>query len=118
MEQASHPACSTGESEGRQQMNADASDRRTDTTVLVVDRTAAGRFALGVVLRRAGHQVVAVGTGHEALVELDVRRRKGALPDVALVDVELPDMSGFELCRRLQGPAAHGRAARRALLGR
>lgn len=102
MEQAFHPACSTGESEGRQQMNADVSDRRTDTTVLVVDRTAAGRFALGVVLRRAGHQVVAVGTGHEALVELDVRRRKGALPDVALVDVELPDMSGFELCRRLK----------------
>ncbi|MFI1926664.1 SpoIIE family protein phosphatase [Streptomyces sp. NPDC020377] len=83
-------------------MNADVSDRRIDTTVLVVDRTAAGRFALGVVLRRAGHQVVAVGTGHEALVELDVRRRKGALPDVALVDVELPDMSGFELCRRLK----------------
>ncbi|MFD9432794.1 SpoIIE family protein phosphatase [Streptomyces sp. NPDC060002] len=80
----------------------DVNDRRTDTTVLVVDRTAAGRFALGVVLRRAGHQVVAVGTGHEALVELDVRRRKGALPDVALVDVELPDMSGFELCRRLK----------------
>ncbi len=102
MEQALHPACSTGESEGRHQMNADVSDRRTDTTVLVVDRTAAGRFALGVVLRRAGHQVVAVGTGHEALVELDVRRRKGALPDVALVDVELPDMSGFELCRRLK----------------
>ncbi len=102
MEQALYPACSTGESEGRHQMNADVSDRRTDTTVLVVDRTAAGRFALGVVLRRAGHQVVAVGTGHEALVELDVRRRKGALPDVALVDVELPDMSGFELCRRLK----------------
>lgn len=102
MEQALHPACSTGESEGRHQMNADVSDRRIDTTVLVVDRTAAGRFALGVVLRRAGHQVVAVGTGHEALVELDVRRRKGALPDVALVDVELPDMSGFELCRRLK----------------
>ncbi|MDR6973459.1 serine phosphatase RsbU (regulator of sigma subunit)/DNA-binding NarL/FixJ family response regulator [Streptomyces sp. 3330] len=80
----------------------DVNDRRTATTVLVVDRTAAGRFALGAVLRRAGHQVVAVGTGHEALVELDVRRRRGALPDVALVDVELPDMSGFELCRRLK----------------
>ncbi|MCQ9134501.1 MULTISPECIES: fused response regulator/phosphatase [Streptomyces] len=76
--------------------------RRTDTTVLVVDHTAAGRFALGTVLRRAGHQVVAVGTGHEALVELDVRLRKGGLPDIALVDVHLPDMSGFELRRRLK----------------
>lgn len=75
---------------------------RTDMTVLVVDHTAAGRFALGTVLRRAGHQVVAVGTGHEALAELDVRLRKGGLPDVALVDVDLPDMSGYELCRRLK----------------
>ncbi|WP_093774976.1 fused response regulator/phosphatase [Streptomyces sp. yr375] len=80
----------------------DVSGRRTGTTVLVVDPTSAGRFALGAVLRRAGHEVVAVGTGAEALVELDVRRRKGALPDVALVGLDLPDMSGFELCRRLK----------------
>ncbi|MGW2046901.1 SpoIIE family protein phosphatase [Streptomyces sp. NPDC001858] len=95
--------------------------RRTDLTVLVVDHTAAGRFALGGVLRRAGHQVVAVGTGNEALVELDVRLRKGTLPDVALVDVELPDMTGFELCRRLKArphmsglPVVHFSAAEAA----
>ncbi|MFD6998068.1 SpoIIE family protein phosphatase [Streptomyces mirabilis] len=80
----------------------DVNGKRTDTTVLVVDDVAASRYAMSAVLRRAGHQVVPVASGSEALVELDVRLRKGTLPDVALVDVELPDMSGFELCRRLK----------------
>lgn len=74
----------------------------TDTTVLVVDDVAASRYAMGTVLRRAGHRVVPAASGQEALVELDVRLRRGTLPDVALVDVELPDMSGFELCRRVK----------------
>ncbi|MEV1084220.1 fused response regulator/phosphatase [Streptomyces sp. NPDC050211] len=80
----------------------DVNGKRTDTTVLVVDDVAASRYAMGAMLRRAGHQVVSVATGNEALVELDVRRRKGMLPDVALIDVDLPDMSGFELCRRIK----------------
>ncbi|MFE7174491.1 SpoIIE family protein phosphatase [Streptomyces sp. NPDC057616] len=80
----------------------DVDGKLTDTTVLVVDDMAANRYAMGTVLRRAGHQVVPVASGQEALVELDVRLRKGILPDVALVDVDLPDMSGFELCRRVK----------------
>ncbi|WP_307544830.1 fused response regulator/phosphatase [Streptomyces sp. V3I8] len=80
----------------------DVNGKRTDATVLLVDDTAAGRYAIGALLRRAGHQVVAVATGHEALVELDARLRRGTLPDVALVDVDLPDMTGFELCRRIK----------------
>ncbi|MFD7712661.1 SpoIIE family protein phosphatase [Streptomyces sp. NPDC059786] len=74
----------------------------TASTVLVVDDTAAGRYALAAVLRRAGHRVVAVACAHEALTEIDARLRAGTLPDLALVDVGLPDMSGFELCRRLK----------------
>jgi serine phosphatase RsbU (regulator of sigma subunit)/DNA-binding response OmpR family regulator len=97
--QTSNPVCPTGVSKGWQM---EVNGKRTDTTVLVVDDAAASRYAMSAVLRRAGHQVVPVATGSEALVELDVRLRKGTLPDVALIDVELPDMSGFELCRRLK----------------
>ncbi|MFD3381197.1 MULTISPECIES: SpoIIE family protein phosphatase [unclassified Streptomyces] len=80
----------------------DGNANRTRTTVLIVDDMPASRYALGAVLRRAGHRVVPVATASEALVELDVRLRAGSLPDVALIDVGLPDMSGFELCRLLK----------------
>ncbi|CAM5312720.1 fused response regulator/phosphatase [Streptomyces purpurascens] len=83
-------------------MDGNGTQHTPGTTVLVVDDVAASRYAMGAVLSRAGHQVVPVASGGEALVELDVRLRDGTLPDVALVDVGLPDMSGFELCRRLR----------------
>lgn len=70
--------------------------------MLVVDDVAAGRDAMGAVLQRAGHRVVPVAGGGEALTELDIRLRDGTLPDVTLVDVGLPDMSGFERCRQVR----------------
>ncbi|WP_199549970.1 fused response regulator/phosphatase [Streptomyces sp. N35] len=73
-----------------------------DTTVLVVDDAPASRYAIGAVLRRAGHQVVPAASAGEALIELDTLQRAGALPDVALVDIGLPDMSGYDLCRRIK----------------
>ncbi|MFI2613981.1 SpoIIE family protein phosphatase [Streptomyces sp. NPDC018584] len=92
---------------------------KADTTILVVDDVAASRYALGAVLRRDGHRVILVASAAEALAELDARHRMGDLPDVALVDVGLPDMSGFELCRRIKEapqtaalPIVHFSAAR------
>ncbi|WP_329116341.1 fused response regulator/phosphatase [Streptomyces sp. NBC_01465] len=72
------------------------------STVLVVDDIDANRMAMGAVLHRAGHGVVHVASAGAALIELDARYRAGALPDAALLDVGLPDMDGFELCRRMK----------------
>lgn len=80
----------------------DAHGRPTGTTVLLVDEAPGSRHATEAVLRRAGHRVITAANGHDALTALDVRLRKGNLPDVALIDVNLSDMSGFALCGLLK----------------
>jgi DNA-binding response OmpR family regulator/serine phosphatase RsbU (regulator of sigma subunit) len=67
--------------------------------VLLVDDDEAKRYVLATWLRRAGHVVTEVGTGHEALGKV-----RGA--EVVLLDVNLPDMTGFEVCRRIKDDPA------------
>ena len=63
--------------------------------LLLVDDDEAKRYILATWLRRAGHTVTEVATGEEALAHTD-----GA--ELVLLDVNLPDMSGFEVCRRIK----------------
>ncbi len=65
--------------------------------ILVVDDTDALRMGTARVLRQAGYAVEEAATGRECLEK--VRRTK---PDLLLLDVNLPDMNGFELCRLLK----------------
>jgi CheY-like chemotaxis protein len=63
---------------------------------LIVDDNADFLHAARDLLERQGINVVAVASsGSEALEQLDELR-----PDVALIDVDLGDESGFELARR------------------
>lgn len=62
--------------------------------ILVVDDDSAICSSVAKVLRDAGHSVVVVGDGREALVK--VRDEK---PDLVLMDVEMPGMGGREACR-------------------
>jgi DNA-binding response OmpR family regulator len=66
-------------------------------TVLLVEDDPAARQGLELALRRLGHGVRPVGTGEAALH--DVR----AVPvDVVVLDVMLPGLDGFEVCRQLR----------------
>ena len=49
-------------------------------------------------LRRHGHRVVSVGSGEEALATIAER----GVPDVAVLDVVMPGMSGLDLLRTLR----------------
>lgn len=64
---------------------------------LVVDDEAAIRELVSLALRHEGVDVVEAGTGTEALRRAEVER-----PDVVILDVMLPDHSGFEVARRLR----------------
>jgi PAS domain S-box-containing protein len=65
--------------------------------ILNVDDYEASRYARSQMLRRAGFEVMETGTGAETLRLASERR-----PDLVLLDVNLPDMDGFEVCRRLR----------------
>jgi signal transduction histidine kinase len=71
-------------------------------TLLLVDDDATNRQALRYLFEDAGYAVLEAATGAEAL------RLAGEHPDLVLLDVNLPDLDGFEVCRRLKAnPATH-----------
>jgi serine phosphatase RsbU (regulator of sigma subunit)/DNA-binding response OmpR family regulator len=63
--------------------------------LLLVDDDEAKRYVLATWLRRAGHTVTEALTGQQALGLLDAA-------ELVLLDVNLPDMSGFEVCRLIK----------------
>jgi DNA-binding NarL/FixJ family response regulator len=65
--------------------------------VVIVDDHVALRRGMELLLRRAGHHVVGTADDAEAGEALILRRK----PDVALVDLALPGMSGAQLTRSL-----------------
>jgi two-component system OmpR family response regulator len=65
--------------------------------VLVVDDEPNIRELVQVALKFHGCSVTTAGTGKDAL-----RRAGSDRPDLIVLDVMLPDMDGFEVCRRLR----------------
>jgi PAS domain S-box-containing protein len=64
--------------------------------ILIADDREENRYVLSRVLRSAGYDCVEAATGTKALELADTQ------PDLIILDVNLPDMSGFEVCGKIK----------------
>ncbi|MGH9804244.1 MAG: HD-GYP domain-containing protein [Candidatus Acidiferrales bacterium] len=71
-------------------------------TILVVDDNSAVRELLAELLRVQGFEAVTASDGEAALAEFSRRQ-----PDLVLLDVVMPGLDGFEVCRRLKKDPEH-----------
>ncbi len=69
-------------------------------TILNVDDNEPNRYAVNRMLKRAGFATLEAASGAEAL------ERVALLPDLVILDVNLPDFDGFEVCRRIKSDPA------------
>jgi CheY-like chemotaxis protein len=69
----------------------------TPVTILNVDDNDAMRFARSTILRGDGFHVVEAGTGRDALRALETSDAR-----IVVLDVNLPDMSGLDVCRQIK----------------
>lgn len=65
--------------------------------ILVVDDTPANLELLASMLRERGYTVRLAPSGRVALMAVEARR-----PDLVLLDINMPEMDGYEVCRRLR----------------
>ncbi len=72
-------------------------DNQPGPLVLVVDDEVAVNELLVSALQFNGFTVMSVGTGTEALRAVEKER-----PSIVVLDVNLPDFDGFEVCRRMR----------------
>jgi len=72
-------------------------DINRKTTILIVEDDPLSSKLLETTLKKEDYSVCCVSTGEEGL-----SKAAEILPDVILLDVVLPDINGFEICRKLR----------------
>jgi twitching motility two-component system response regulator PilG len=72
----------------------------TKKTILVVEDSQTSRKVISMLLGRKGYTIVEAKSGSEAL-----QRGEELIPDLVLLDVMLPDMTGYEVLSRLRQSA-------------
>ncbi|GAB4435623.1 MAG: response regulator [Chloroflexi bacterium OHK40] len=65
--------------------------------ILVVDDSPMNLKAVSVALEAAGYEVLLARDGREGL-----ERAETTLPDLIILDVQMPEINGYEVCRRLR----------------
>jgi DNA-binding response OmpR family regulator len=66
-------------------------------TILHIDDNETNRYVVTRILQNADFTVVEAATGAEGLAAIGRHR-----PDLVILDVKLPDFSGFEICRQIK----------------
>src|SRR5712672_86560 len=77
--------------------------KKHEAKILYADDTDAQRYALSRVLRNAGFEVIEASTGQGALEMMLCK------PDLVVLDVNLPDISGLEVCTQIKANDATAR---------
>ena len=70
--------------------------------ILIVDDTTANLQILSSILRAQGYKVRPVPSGKLALKAVETQ-----VPDLVLLDIMMPDINGFEVCRQLKSNPAY-----------
>lgn len=65
--------------------------------ILVIDDDKSLLQMMNLMLKRVGHDVILANNGTEGL-----RVAKREMPDIAIVDIMMPDVSGYDVCRELR----------------
>lgn len=73
------------------------SEHSQNTSILIVDDTEPNVRLLAHVVKKEGYEVMAAFSGEDALSLINKRK-----PDIILLDVMMPEMNGFEVCKRLK----------------
>ena len=73
-------------------------------TILVVDDSATVRKLISAKLEKSGHKVICAEDGVEALARI-----AETVPDLVLLDITMPRMDGYEVCKNIRSnPASQG----------
>lgn len=78
---------------------AQTPETKSKGRILVIDDQEATRYVFRRILNRAGYSVEEASTGEEGLA------KTVSSPDLIIADVNLPDMLGYDVCRRIKANA-------------
>ncbi len=65
--------------------------------ILIVDDYEDNLYVASLVLSRDNHEIITATSGREA-----IKKAETELPDVVLLDIQMPEIDGFEVCKRLK----------------
>ncbi len=73
-----------------------------ETRILVVEDDVAELTVLEMVLRDNHYNVSTVNSGHSCLDQVHNLLPESMLPDLVILDIQLPDISGYEVCEKIK----------------